>query len=409
MEDNNQTDKMNPFFPNPLQDMWALSNWYVNSDIEDRLFKYLHEQTPVSTPKNFIIMGQGGSGKTTLGNYIQKKIWRENESIHDGAKTYAILISITSAHDLRKTLIDIIMEYLTVKSNLTPAEYSLYNAIKKPNTARNMPLSFLEDFFTTSFDTRMSKDPRNAKQTGQVDNNKNELIIILDNAHFLLKDRFFKGFITGKGFESRFSIGLLVTPKSYTDLRNNDPDRVLDRFTLIMTVGKWSFEQTKEALAKRLDCVSESLDNFLTEDQLWVIYTSLNGVPRPIMLVCRDLFEIYSKNGTIEEKDVAQALANVKLETLDYQGIDDETKSILNIFMQKKGIVETNELLVLGIPRASLYIKLNNMVQERMIAPCLNQETGEKVRGKWQLDPLMSSIIYSGPQNQYVKPYEEQE
>jgi len=401
--------KTNPFLPDPLQDKWALTNWYVNREVEDKIFSYLNTKNPINSSNNFIIMGQGGSGKTTLLNYIQKKVWQENENTKDNKKTYVVVVSITSAHDLRRTLIDIIREYLAIKDTLNSSEYALYQAIRIPSTTKNISLTLLEDFFTTSFDLKMSNDPRKMVQEKDNPDSSSRLVILLDNAHFLLKDRFFKGFITGRGFQSRFSIGMFVTPKAYNDLKSNDPDRVLDRFTLTLAIGKLSLEQTKEVITKRLEYVEESMPKFLSDEQLWTIHSSLNGVPRPIMLACRNLFDIYQHKGSVDDKDIAQALIDVRLETLDYQGIDVETKSILGVFMHKRGIVETSELLLLEIPRASLYIKLNNMVRERMITPCINQETGEKVRGRWQLEPSMSVVLHFGTNGEFAKPYEEQE
>jgi GTPase SAR1 family protein len=386
-----------------------LDMWYVNRDVEDAIFQFLEEKSPFHKSRNFVVTGQGGSGKTTLANYIQKRIWAKNKN--DEKKYYAVTVNISPAHDLRRTLEDIIKEYLTVKQNLTPAESRMYDLLRLPQTAKNIPLSTLEDFFLYTFDEKLilpKKKENNSTPTNKT--SSMQLVVLLDNAHFLLKDRFFRGFITGKGFQSRFSIGIFVTPKSYEDLRVNDPDRVLDRFTLTCPIGKFTFEKTLEIIKKRLEYIHLNIGEFLTNDQVWTIYTSLNVVPRPMMLACRRLFDIYIKNKTITEKDISKSLIDVRLETLDYLGIEVETKLILGIFMEKGGFVESKDLVdTLDIPRASLYLRLNNMVKDRMITPCINQETGEKVRGRWQLDPNMSTLLHFGASGAFVKRYAEQD
>lgn len=387
----------NPFIPTPL-DGWELRMWYVNRELEEQnLFEYL--QNIMETPEgnkiigshNFIVIGQGGSGKTTLLNYIKNKCM---PSFTEGCADHIpIAISTTSTQDLRSLLTEIIIKYLGMKPNPTPEEKEFFNQIKTPTKSKNIPLSTLENFFTYEFNI----------------NSKDNPIVLIDNAHFLIKDRFFKGFITGKGFQSRFYIGLFMTPKSYYDLMSNDIDRVLDRFPKKIIIGKLSPDQTKAMVKKRLEFVNVQIDKFLSNSQLDMIYNSLNGTPRPMIFAFRNLYEVYKQKNIIEDRDVAMALIDVRLETLDYAGLDGDIKLLLRVFMNNKGLATIKDLQDVNLPKATLYLKLNTMEKDGLISKMHNEETGEIIRGKWQLDQNMASVIMFGGNGELVKPYEEQE
>jgi hypothetical protein len=387
----------NPFIPTPLDD-WELRMWYVNRELEEQnLFEYL--QNIMETPEgnkiigshNFVVIGQGGSGKTTLLNYIKNKCM---PSFTEGCADHIpIAISTTSTQDLRSLLTEIITKYLGMKPNPTPEEKEFFNQIKTPTKSKNIPLSTLENFFTYEFNI----------------NSKDNPIVLIDNAHFLIKDRFFKGFITGKGFQSRFYIGLFMTPKSYYDLMSNDIDRVLDRFPKKIIIGKLSPDQTKAMVKKRLEFVNVQIDKFLSNSQLDMIYNSLNGTPRPMIFAFRNLYEVYKQKNIIEDRDVAMALIDVRLETLDYAGLDGDIKLLLRVFMNNKGLATIKDLQDVNLPKATLYLKLNTMEKDGLISKMHNEETGEIIRGKWQLDQNMASVIMFGGNGELVKPYEEQE
>lgn len=387
----------NPFIPTPLDD-WELRMWYVNRELEEQnLFEYL--QNIMETPEgnkiigshNFVVIGQGGSGKTTLLNYIKNKCM---PSFTEGCADHIpIAISTTSTQDLRSLLTEIIIKYLGMKPNPTPEEKEFFNQIKTPTKSKNIPLSTLENFFTYEFNI----------------NSKDNPIVLIDNAHFLIKDRFFKGFITGKGFQSRFYIGLFMTPKSYYDLMSNDIDRVLDRFPKKIIIGKLSPDQTKAMVKKRLEFVNVQIDKFLSNSQLDMIYNSLNGTPRPMIFAFRNLYEVYKQKNIIEDRDVAMALIDVRLETLDYAGLDGDIKLLLRVFMNNKGLATIKDLQDVNLPKATLYLKLNTMEKDGLISKMHNEETGEIIRGKWQLDQNMASVIMFGGNGELVKPYEEQE
>lgn len=390
----------NPFIPNPLTD-WGLQIWYVNRCIEEQnLFGYLQSDSineNVSTEeiiesRNFIVMGQGGSGKTTLLNYIKNHFmpkYTEKENMNHTP----IAVSATKDQDLRSLLSEVIKIYLEMKLEPTDDEKEFLQQITTPNRSKNIPLTTLQNFFTLTFDRNGNDNP----------------IILIDNAHFMFEDPTFKGFIASKGFETRFYIGLFITPKAYYDLKSYDPDCVLDRFPKKIVIGKLTAEQTKEMAKKRLEFVNIKIEDFLSDRQLNMIHSSLNGMPRPLILAFRNLYEVFIQKQKIDDKDVALALIDVRLENLDYLMKDEDMTSILRVFMNNKGMASIKDLQDINLPKATLYLKLNAMEKDGIIARMVNEETGEIVRGKWALDQNMATIIFFGANGELSKPYEEQE
>lgn len=390
----------NPFIPNPLTD-WGLQIWYVNRCVEEQnLFGYLQGDSinenknseGIIESRNFIVMGQGGSGKTTLLNYIKNHftpVYTKKENINH----IPISVSATKGQDLRSLLSEIIKKYLEMKPEPTEEEQAFLQQITTPSRSKNIPLPTLQNFFTLEFDTNGEDNP----------------IILIDNAHFMFEDPIFKGFIASKGFETRFYIGLFITPKAYYDLKAYDPDCVLDRFPKKIVIGKLTPEQTKEMVKKRLEFVNINLKDFLLDHQLNMIHSSLNGMPRPLILAFRNLYEVFKQKQKIEDKDVALALIDVRLETLDYLMKDEDITSILRVVMNNKGMATIKDLQDINLPKATLYLKLNAMEKDGILTRVVNDETGEVVRGKWALDQNMATIIFFGANGELSKPYEEQE
>lgn len=391
----------NPFLPEPLIEEWTLNMWYVNRDVENEILPFLGQSmvmgkhTPVAkehkqivASHNFIVLGQGGSGKTTLAKYIHT-----NYYAHD--KKYVIFISATPSSDLRFILTQTISQYLNAKprKELQDFEIKLKAQLDVASCAKNIPLQVLENFF--SYET--------------CPHDVGNLVLLVDNAHFLLKDRFFKGFIVSKGFQSRFYIGLFMTPKAYQDLKNEDVDNVLDRFTKVTEIGRLTPEQVKEMIKKRLEYNNINMEKFLSDAQISLIHSSLNGSPRAIIFACRKLYDVYNHQNKIDDKDIAHALIDVRLDVLDYRDMDADSKKIFKVFMEKKGVVSTKELLEIDMKRSTLYAKLNAMEKANMIIKPLDEETGEELRGKWQLESTMSVLLHFGTNGEFVKKYEDQE
>jgi len=389
----------NPFIPNPLND-WGLKMWYVNRAVEEQnLFEFLEKEPidkgndyGVTESRNFVVMGQGGSGKTTLLNYI-KNHFMPNYTSKENVNHIPISISATKNQDLRSLLLEIIKKYLEMKPILRDDEQEFLQQIKAQNRAKNIPLTTIQNFFTYEFDMNTEDNP----------------IILIDNAHFMFEDPMFKGFIASKGFESRFYIGLFTTPKAYYDLKAYDPDRVLDRFPKKIVMGKLSYEQTKEMVKKRLEFVNVKFEDFLTEHQLNMIHASLNGTPRPMILTFHNLYEIFRQNQKIEDKDIAMALIDVRIENISYLMKDEDTTSILRVFMNNKGVAFIKDLQDINLAKATLYLKLNAMEKDGVIIRAVNEITGETIRGKWELEPNMATLLFFGTNGEFVKQYEEQE
>jgi len=383
----------NPFITEPLSE-WNVDILYVNRDEEKQVMPYLSESSVVKginnrimvSSRNFIVIGTRGSGKSSFMSHLKKNLSLESNN--------PIVISPPlTGNSIKEFLGRIYREMLKAKPNKNNQE----TLMVEENENNMMYRSFSTDF--------LLKELHNNKTT-----------IFIDSAQGIFKYNNILDLITSTGHEMDIKWGLFMTPKAYYLWRGNkDHDGFFDRFNLVITLSPMSFEQAFEMINKRLAFSGMENIEFLTNEQIKKIVDSLNGIPRAIMKACRILFDYHlsdnscNKTKGITGFQVLNAVASVKLEELDIQGLDEEYKYILKVFMVNEGVATTNELLIkTKLTRPTLYRRLNYLKARGHIYERMN-ESGDIVRGEWELDPTTSSMLAFGANGEFSKKFEEQE
>lgn len=383
----------NPFIVEPLSE-WNVDILYVNRDEEKQVVPYLSGPGVVEginnrimvTSRNFIVIGTRGSGKSSFMSHLKKNLTTESKN--------PIVISPTlTGNSVKEFLGRIYFEMLKAKYDKTPQELAMLEENEQNTTYRT---------FSTEF---LLKELHNNKTT-----------IFVDSAQGIFKYSNIIDLITSTGHEMDIKWGLFMTPKAYYLWRGNkDHDGFFDRFNLVITLSPMSFEQAFEMIHKRLIFAGVQDAEFLSDEHIKKIVESLNGVPRAIMKACKILFDytLTNNNGKriegITGFQVLNAVASVKLEELDIQGLDEEYKRILKVFMVNEGIATTNELLIkTKLTRPTLYRRLNFLKSKGHIFERMD-EGGNPVRGEWELDQTTASMLAFGANGEFVKPFEDQE
>lgn len=382
----------NPFIVEPLSE-WNVDILYVNRDEEKEVMPYLSKSNVVHgmgnkimiTSQNFIVIGTRGSGKSSFMAHLKKQLSSNTQ--------HPIIISPPLiGNSIREFLGRLYVEMLKTKANKTDEDLTLLEENKQNMSYRA---------FSTDF---LLKELHNNKVT-----------IFIDSAQGIFKYSNILDLITSTGHEYDIKWGLFMTPRAYYLWRGNkDHDGFFDRFNLAITLSPMTFEQAVEMIQKRLIFSGMQDLEFLSDVQIRKVVDSLNGIPRAIMKTCKILFDYkLTNNGNstnqITDFQVLNAVASVKLEELDIQGLDEEYKIILKVFMANEGFATTSELLMkTGLTRPTLYRKLNYLRAKGHIFERID-ECGHNVRGEWELDQTTASMLAFGANGEFVKSFEDQE